>query len=145
MTHFAREDPGPFEVILLAFVFVGRLASLVSDGPPGIVERVLGDELIFAWSMLLLVGPVIALIGIFWPGRPSTSRAIEQFGLIPVAGASLIYAAVLTTQFGKTDGAFTTTAFVAGYGIASVWRIFQIFRVQREDIRRSKLLNGDAE
>jgi hypothetical protein len=145
MTHIARDEPGPFEVSLLAFIFIGSLASLVSDGPPGVVDRLLGEKLVIVWSGLLLIGPVVAYIGIFWRGRANTARAIEQAGLVQVAGAALIYAIVLLSQHNPTDGAFKVSAFVAGFGIASIWRIFQIFRVQREDVRRTRILNGEVQ
>lgn len=145
MTRIARDEPGPFEVSLLAFIWVGELASVIRDGPPGVIDRLLGEELLIAWSALLLIGPVVAFIGIFWRGRVVTARAIEQAGLIQVAGAALIYSVVLVGQHNPPDSVFTVSAFVAGFGIASIWRIFQIYRVQREDIRRSRILNGDSE
>ena len=146
MTHSSNQrSSGPFEITLLVFIFTGRLASLLSNDPPGIVDKLLGERLIAIWSVLLLLGPAVAVLGILWRGSHLTALAIEQAGLILVSGAAFIYAAVLLTQSSKAEGVFTTTAFVAGYGIASIWRIIQIYRIQREHIQQSEALDEGTE
>lgn len=135
LTMIARDCSGPFEVMTLAFIFVGRLASLLSDGPPGSIEIALGSVSTLIWSVFILSGSATALAGIFWRGHPQTARLIEQAGLIPVAGASIVYAVVLL--LGQRHADFTTTAFVAGYGIAAMWRALQIHLILHEPARET--------
>lgn len=132
MTRVARDEAGPFEVVLLGLMFVSRIFQLFPGNRNGIPEQILGDTFFMAWSVIMLMGPPIAYLGIFWGGRKAVSLLLEQFGLIFVSGGSAIYLITLANSEVSVPGGFTTHFFLAGYGIASLWRILQIHRSMRE-------------
>jgi hypothetical protein len=122
---------GPFEVVQLAFLFIGGVSTLTHLGVPSSISQILPRSILIIWCILLSVGSAVGFIGVIWPGRISTALVIEEVGLIGVVGVALIYIVILITQIGHVQGVTVVTSFVAGLGIQSGWRIVEILHFQR--------------
>ncbi|AXB47319.1 hypothetical protein A4R43_36740 [Amycolatopsis albispora] len=90
----------------------------------------------------LAVGSVISLAGVFWPGV--TGALVERAGLIGLIGLSFCYAGMILVVNGWRGTAFTV--FLTAFGLANLFRAFQISREIKELTAARAFLNGgDAE
>lgn len=137
--------PGPFEFVILPFLFFGGLTTLTNFGTPTSINRVLPDELLLVWSIMLILGGAIGFTGVVWWGREATALIIEQIGVVLIAGASTIYAIALISQIDSVKGASVVTSFVGGCGVASVWRVIQITKAQRRMVALSEFLDDSED
>lgn len=124
----------PFEVSLLVFGVVVGAATFFDfvPVPPSIAAQseshVYGD---IVWTLLLIFGAAIALIGIFYPRKKGvvkiTPLILEQVGLVFVGGATFIYAVALIV----TNG-LDRSVYAAGLNMAfCVPALIQGRRIQR--------------
>ncbi len=133
--------PGPFEFVILLFLVFGGISTLTNLGAPSTLSRVLPDAILVIWTVLLVVGAFVGFTGVIWFGRETTALLIEQVGLIALGGAALIYAVVLLSQFGSIQGASVSTSFIGGFGIAAMWRTYEINKRQRSIVELSRHLD----
>lgn len=102
----------PFEIFILAVCLVNGVAILVGGPRPASIQASLNLTLVLVWGWMLVVGSALALTGVFWRGRLTTSYLIEQMGLIITGGATLIYALAVVQSVGVAG------LFAAGISLA---------------------------
>jgi hypothetical protein len=110
--------------MLIAASVVGLSRVLVPS--PGSLERALPDYLVVTWYVLLVMGSVACLLGIFWR-TAVTGLLIERAGMIFLCAAGLIYSIALLAVGGGR--AIPASSFVVGFGLASALRALDIGRI----------------
>ena len=133
--------PGPFEFVILLFLVFGGLSTLTNLGAPTSLSKVLPPAILAIWTIILTLGAFIGFAGVVWLGRETTALLVEQVGLIFLAGAALIYSVVLLSQFGSIKGASVSASFINGFGVAALWRVFEIYKRQRTIVELSRHLD----
>ncbi len=106
----------PFETYLLALAAVSSIPRLFGASNSDAVESALHPAIVYMWSVMLLAGSVLALVGLFWPGRSATGLILERTGLVGVGGAAMIYSTAVIIAAGL-GGAFSF-CIIAGFGLA---------------------------
>lgn len=116
-----------FEAIFLVMVLLTTLRLAAGATPaPASTAALLDPDLLRIWAAMLGGGSLLALTGIFWPGRMATSLVLEQVGLILVGGTVAIY--VWGTVGRVTAASTMPLAIVCGVGLACGVRVLQIRR-----------------
>lgn len=92
----------------------------------GTLERALPMWLTVVWYVLLAVGSVTGLAGVFWK-EPVAGLLIERAGLFALCSSGLVYSIALIAVGGW--GAVAAASFVLGFGVASAVRAIDIGRV----------------
>lgn len=115
----------PDTVFLLALCLTAGLSQTLGPTEPGSVTALVPPWLADAWGVLLTVGAVITLTGVFWRHQV-TGLLIEAVGRTMFAPAALAYAVAIAAAAG-TDGALAAAPFV-GFAASCGWRIRQILR-----------------
>src|SRR5918996_793715 len=87
----------PFEVYMLVLAAISGAPLLFGKPNSCSIEETLPPLLVTAWGGMLVVGSLLALLGLYWRGRSSTALLMERAGLVGVGGAAVVYAAALTT------------------------------------------------
>lgn len=82
----------PFESWILAASALQGIFVLTGLAQPPSVARQLPPDLQTVWAILLALGGVAALAGLFWPGDPWTAVEVKRAGLVSVGFGALIYA-----------------------------------------------------
>lgn len=107
----------PFETYLLLLAAVSGLPLLFGRPNSASIAATLPPPLVAGWGAMLVLGSLLALVGLYWRGRKSTGLVLERTGLVGVGGASIVYAgSVLLVAPGFT-GAFAA-CITAGFGVA---------------------------
>lgn len=85
------------------------------------VEALIGPTWFYAWSAGLIVGGLVTLTGLFWPGRSVTALSLQQIGYAAFGFMALARAVALlgVAEYGE---AFIVGAFAA----AAIIRIWQV-------------------
>lgn len=115
----------PFELFVLICGLVAGIPLILGNARPGSTAALLDPFLLSLWSWTLTVGCAVALVGVFWPGRPETALLVEQIGLVAVGVGVVVFAyGVLASSAGP--GRFVPAALTGGFGLACWWRAVQI-------------------
>lgn len=141
----------PFELFVLVLGLVVGWPLLLGAPTPGSTTELLGPVWARVWAWILVIGCLIALIGVWWTWwnrlqrwfprislRTSTGLLIEQVGLVAVGVGTLIYAIGVVSAAGGDTGRFVPAGLVAGLGMACVWRAGQIQRWVRATIASTR-------
>lgn len=141
----------PFELWVLGFGLVVGTPLLFGAPTPGSTTEALGTVLVRVWAWLLVGGCLIALVGVWWTWwgwlgrwisrwRPTTLAGvlIEGVGLVPVATGMVIFA-VGVIDFG---GAALAAGLVGSWGLACLWRVRQIRRWVKANVRAAQGTDG---
>jgi hypothetical protein len=123
----------PFEVYMLVLAAISGAPLLFGKPNSGSIEETLPPLLVTAWGGMLVVGSLLALLGLYWRGRSSTALLMERAGLVGVGGAAVVYAAALTTAGWR--GAFAG-CLTAGFGLACFAQAHRISQRIRAVIRQ---------
>jgi hypothetical protein len=101
---FSTADP--LEVLFLFVFMVSGAAQAVSGAKPGSINALLPETFRIIWLILLTVGSLIALVGIFWPWRTSDGIITESIGLAWVAISIVVYGAgqAVAVSFSQNPG-----------------------------------------
>lgn len=119
----------PFQLALLAATTIIAALWLFGAESPSLAGLLPGWTLI-AWSLVCLLGTLVAQIGIWWRGWLTTGLLIEAAGMIAFGMALAVYAVALFAFTGtKALGAGALTIAIA---VGAVWRALQI----RRDVRK---------
>jgi hypothetical protein len=124
----------PVEVGLLASCAAAGLLRTIAAGRPSAVQQAMGTGWSAAWGALLLIGAVIALVGVFWRGGLEAALNLERAGLTAVTGA--LASAVAAILFRMPLASAVTGPIVAGIGgglIVRIWHVTTVIR--RADAR----------
>lgn len=137
-----RAGRHPFQRYLLALAVLGSLPILAGEPTAGSIEALLPSYVVLTWSVLLLIGSVTALLGVYWPLREPVTPAsfitalfLERLGLAVVWPTALVYAVIIVIVIGWSG--LLTAAIVAGFGWASRRRMRDCARTFRRAIDES--------
>lgn len=130
----------PFEIFMLAASAMYGVGGLVvRQARPGSVQETLGHGGTTIWSVCLLVGSLLALMGIAWP-RQATGLFLEQFGCFTVGAATFYYGAIVLYTNGPS-ATFTASVMIA-FALACIVRCLQIRRFVKRVQRKIDRATG---
>lgn len=112
----------------MAFLVFGGISTLTTSGPPNSVRMVLHGWPLTVWTVSIIIGPLLSIIGIYWRGRLVTGLGIEQVGLVLLTGGCILYDVALFFVLGKAQGGLFVSSFVTAIAVANIWRSLQIRR-----------------
>lgn len=92
MLNTHRDSRNPFEIWLLGACALAGTVQLISGARPGTLTAQLSPVAQIAWCVLLGLGGLVALTGIFWRGQVKLALEMESIGLTSVTVACLVYA-----------------------------------------------------
>ena len=141
-----HQERGPYETCIMAMLVVGSISTLFPyGGVPRTIDTVLDPIMLRVWSIMLLVGSVLTLVGIAWRGRYITALGVERVGLILHTCACLVYTVALMAHWDQHNGAIVLTTFIAAIAVANLWRIRQIGKSIRRMVALSVLTAEEGE
>lgn len=141
---YTRPYREPYETCIMAFLLLGSLATfLPGGGSPRSVQLTLNHPVLLAWSLMLPLGSLITLIGIFWRGRYITALGVERVGLIFNTGALLTYTVALVAS-NQRGNAVVSIAFITAIAVANIWRVVSITGSIRRILALAKRLNEEG-
>lgn len=126
LSEVTREGREGFEIYVLGLCLLAGIPLLLGKSRPGSIQSLLPEEWQVIWSLFLVGGSLLALIGIFWPNR-ATGLILEQVGMVPTGVAALVYAVVVLIMAGWSG--VIPVAVVGGFGVACFRRWYRIQRV----------------
>lgn len=137
------EEPNrnPYEVWLLAALFLSGLLFLLGLSTSKSVSATLPGFSVTMWSVQLVTGTAAALIGMFW-NQPTVGRTIQIAGHLWTGTGALIYACVLFYYNGWA--AAMTGLIVGSITIAAVAKSLQLRRQIKQILREVKEQNGSG-
>lgn len=115
----------PLEAYLLGVCALQGWGVLAGIARPTSMLYVLGPTLRIAWATLLLVGGIVAVGGLLWPGDRLTGVEIKRVGLFMCGGGTLAYGVALIL-LGPAGYTAATTSL--GFSLACFVRIWQVSR-----------------
>jgi hypothetical protein len=131
-----RAGRHPFQRYLLAVAIVGSLPLLFGEPTSGSIEASLPAVAVLAWGILLTLGCLTALVGVYWPLRePITPRSfvtalfLERLGLAIVWPTAFVYGGIILLVTGWSG--FLVAMLVVGFGVASRRRMKDCARTFR--------------
>lgn len=124
----------PFEIYLLVLAAVSALPRLLGRSNSTAIEQGLEPWVVLGWNAMLLTGSLIALAGLYWPGRSATGLILERSGLVGVGGAALVYSTVVFISIG-VSGAFSG-CIIAAFGLACFNQAHRINHRINQALRR---------
>lgn len=142
-----RSMPSPHEVCIMAFLAFSSITIAVpGGGVPNSVEAVLSPLASVAWSIMLVVGSTVTLIGIAWRGRYITALGIERVGLILHTAACLVYVVALVSNYSPGNNTAIATGFIGAVAVANVWKIVRLtLATQRILFLSRQIAEGEGE
>ncbi len=114
----------PFEVMILAAAAVAGTILLTMQLSPRSVASALHPIVQTVWTYELLIGGIVGLVGVFWPGNLYASLKVEATGLFVLAAAATMYTIALASVSGSQ--AITAGSFVGAIAVACWARVVQI-------------------
>lgn len=123
LSEVTREGREGFEIYTLGLCLLAGIPLLIGNSRPGSIQSLLPESWQVIWSIFLVGGSLVALIGIFLPNRV-IGLLLEQFGMIPTGVAAISYAVVVLVSVGITG--VIPVAVVGGFGVACIRRWFRI-------------------
>lgn len=110
---------------LYALCVVSGLVYVAAGPAPNSVSALLPGSLVYLWGVSLAAGGVLALLSA-WLRDPTTGLLIERVAMLPLAGATLVYAVALLS-LGRL-AVLPPAGMVVAFGAAAAWRAVQITR-----------------
>lgn len=115
----------PHEVVFLAYSALLGLAFVVGAKPPGTVEQLLPDWVLWVWYVLLLISGAVGIVSM--PVRdPYVGLTLERAAMWGQSAAFSMYSVAIFAVGGQS-GVFAGGLCLSLAG-ASVWRMRQIRR-----------------
>lgn len=106
----------PFETYLLCLAAVSGVPLLFGKANSGSMAAAMPEPAVLAWGAMLVLGSLLALVGLYWHGKSATGLLLERTGLVGVGGAAIIFSAVALLSVGL-DATFSA-CITAGFGLA---------------------------
>jgi len=135
----------PFEVSMLGAAAVVGGSRVLTEPTSGSLETALSPWLVSIWYVLLSIGALIALSGVFWRSNIVVGLRMEQSGLIMLTSAGSIYGGALVSSAGWRG--LAAAAFLFGFSAACGFRTFDIgrilSRIRTLALSKEAVLNGE--
>lgn len=123
----------PLETLFLIVLGGSGLLQVFSGATPGSIDALMPHTFRNIWLVMLTLGSIVALVGIFWPRAKADGLLLESVGLACVGVAVMIYGAaqiVATVAILDNPGsAVLTGPITITLGIAFWWKHRRIQRV----------------
>lgn len=132
-----RAGRHPFQVYILGLCVVSGVPVVAGLATPSSLERALPPWLVFTWSLFLLVGAAVALIGVYWPRSVLTALTTERIGLALVGVAAYIYGPLLFVRL-SWPGLLAAVIIVA-FGGSCIRRARDIGRIIQTAIQMVRM------
>jgi hypothetical protein len=86
----------PLVGFLLGLCVLAGVTQLAAGAQPGSIQEQLDPKMQIFWSLFLVVGGLLSLVGIYWPGKNlKVSLELEGLGMIALAIAGVVYAVAI--------------------------------------------------
>lgn len=124
----------PFEVFLLVLSVVSSIGFLGGHSGSQVLDDRLAAWKVIAWGLMLAVGSMIALAGIYCyrsRERLMLGLYLERTGLILIGGAAAIYSYVILVTAPDVDGVRWSVTVQMAYALACLYRAWQDHRAIR--------------
>ena len=99
------EPRNGFQVYLLCVSVVSSASFMLGISNANAVEEALPHTFRFAWAIMLGLGAVCTLAGMYWPFEINSGLLIKKFGLFVLSVAALVYGLTIVVAYGE-DGFF---------------------------------------
>lgn len=119
----------PFEAFLLAVLVLQGALVLGGVSRPASIVSLLPNGFRIVWAGLMLVGGVLSLAGLYWPGSQFTGCEVKRVGLIASGFGALAYAVALLS-IGQSAWVAASTSFF--FALACVVRHWQVGRALKQ-------------
>lgn len=118
----------PFEFAVAFAAVISGLAQLITDNPPSSISMLLNPSFQRAWSLYLLVGGLLIVLGILARNdlHPLAGIRTERLGLVLLAPGALVYCGAVLSSVGL-GGLFVALTYGL-YAFACYLRLRQIDR-----------------
>ena len=123
---------------LLAIANFGVL-FLLGLTKPASIARSLDPMFQVVWALLMAVGGITALAGMYWPGREFTGARVKIAGLIGAGGGAAAYGAgllLLNGSAGRGTGFWAVLV-----GVSCLHRALQVSRILRERMLEAQMID----
>lgn len=125
----SRRPRDPFEVMFSASLTLSALVQLLFGAAPGSLIDLLPQWALLVWVLLVLVGGVATLAGVFWRDR-ITGLFIESIGLSSTAFGLGTYALAINAVSVDGRGNFAA-ALTFMLAVAFAWKYIQVRGILR--------------
>ncbi|TDC32455.1 hypothetical protein E1211_20795 [Micromonospora sp. 15K316] len=132
----------PFEVAVLLAAPPCGVFLILLDVRPQSVTLAMPPPLQTGWETGLIVGGLVGLSGILWPGRLSTGLGIELAALLMLGSITGMYAVAIAAISGTRGVA--AISFVVAVSAGSFWRSAQIVLDLRQLAQASREIGTDV-
>jgi hypothetical protein len=115
----------PLEVLFLLVFAMSGAAQAISGAKPGSIDALLPETFRVIWLILITIGSLIALAGIFWPWNSVDGVITESIGLAWVAIGIVVYGAAQIVASLNTEnpaGAILAGPLTICLGLAFWWK-----------------------
>lgn len=106
----------PLAVYLLVLATFSGLSQAVGVIVAATPDIALPPAVNFAWAVMLFLGGLSSLAGMFWQGSVPTGLTLKRAGMAMLGGSGLIYAIVLVWTFGQ--GGLLSGGIILGFSLA---------------------------
>lgn len=128
--HRPTGEVNPFELFMLVACVATGSSTLAGVAAPGSITATLPHSFVIAWAILLTVGSVLSLTGLFWPGHPATGPEIKRVGLVSTGFATAAYA-VAAANAVPTGAGIGSASLNIAFTTACLYRTIQVTRLVR--------------
>lgn len=130
------EGRNPFEVLILIWAVAGGLIRILGVQTPGAVTVHLPDWMGLTWYILLCIGGLVGLAGV-WLRETILSLLVERAGLLFIGPVGLAYSLALFAVGGPDEKLLgASTGMFAACAIGRVLRIWWQLNRVRSDLKR---------
>lgn len=130
----------PLAVFLLALALFSGLGFVFGKPTSNSLEASLPHWATVLWGLMLTIGSLASLVGMYWPGDIRDGLLIKRIGMAALASSAVVYAISIWITFGATALLPGTLAFFFGYACYLRYRrINQAINV----LIVHKTMNGD--
>ncbi|MBM4617965.1 hypothetical protein GS534_24215 [Rhodococcus hoagii] len=116
----------PLETMFLIVLGLSGFLQIATGARPGSVDTLMPNAFRVLWLIMLTLGCVVALVGVFYPKDKPTGLLIESVGLAGVGVAVIIYglAQLVATiaVYDNPGSAILTGPMTLTLGIAFWWK-----------------------
>lgn len=126
MINTHRQGRNEFEVLTLGMcLLIGSAQVFYAQRPRGVTG--VSDAFLTTWAWLLFLGPVIALIGVFWRDA-YTGLVLELTGLLCVVGMTISYVIIIVGTSAQSASSMVGVPLTLAFGLASLRRCWRIVK-----------------
>lgn len=120
----------PYEVAVLAAAPIAAVALMATGTRPRSVSEGMRESVVVGWEIGLILAGLIALVGVWWPGKVRNSLAWERVGVFLLGTTLSMYVVAVFAASGTS--AIVAGGFVGALAVASWVRVAQIWQELRK-------------